>query len=100
MMQQRTAVDCNQMNLTDQDRLEDMLSQEKYLISAYSTFIPEATCPQLRQVLSANFSDCVQNQFTVFDQMNQMGMYPVKPAPTQDIDAARQKFAQLKQQMG
>ena len=99
-MMQRSNCDCNQMNLTDQDRLEDMLSQEKYLISSYSTFIPEATCPQLRQVLTANFSDCVQNQYTVFDQMNQMGMYPVKPAPMNEIDTARQKFAQLKQQMG
>jgi spore coat protein CotF len=97
---QRNTSAVNQMNLTDQDRLEDMLSQEKYLIGAYSTFIPEATCPQLRQVLTANFNDCVQNQYTVFDQMNQMGMYPVKPAPMQEIDAARQKFAQLKQQMG
>lgn len=99
-MQQHAAAECSRMNLTDQDLLEDILSQEKYLISAYSTFIPEATCPQLRQVLIANFSDCVQNQYTVFDQMNQMGMYPVKPAPMQEIETARQKFAQMKQQMG
>ena len=95
---QRNA-NCAQMTLTDQDRLEDMLAEEKYLISSYSTFIPEATCPQLRQVLNTNFNDCVQNQYAVFDQMNQMGMYSVKPAPAQEIEAARQKFAQLKQQM-
>jgi len=97
---QKSMNNCSPMNLTDQDRLEDMLSQEKYLIGAYSTFIPEATCPQLRQVLTANLNDCAQNQYAIFDQMNQMGMYPVKPAPAQEIDAARQKFAQLKQQMG
>ena len=85
---------------TDQDRMEDLLAQEKYLISAYGTFIPEATCPQLRQVLTANLNDCVQNQYAVFDQMNQMGWYPVKAAPMPDIDAARQKFAQLRQQLG
>lgn len=99
-MMQRTVNESQQMNLTDQDRLEDMIAQEKYLLGAYSTFIPEATCPQLRQVLTANFTDCVQNQYAVFDQMNQMGLYPVKPAPMQEIDEARQKFAQLKQQMG
>ena len=91
---------CTQAALSDRDRLEDLLSQEKYLINAYGTFVPEATCPQLRQVLTANLTDCIQNQYTLFDQMNQMGWYPVKPAPTQDIDAARQKFAQMKQQMG
>ena len=31
--------------LTDQDRMEDLLAQEKYLIDGYSTFIPEAACP-------------------------------------------------------
>ena len=36
--------------LSDQDMMEDLLTQEKYLISSYSTFLPEATCPQLRQV--------------------------------------------------
>ena len=99
-MQRNNNCNCNQAALTDQDRMEDLLSQEKYLINAYGTFIPEATCPQLRQVLTANFNDCVQNQYTVFDQMNQMGWYPVKPAPMPEIDAARQKFASLKQQLG
>ncbi|NLG25940.1 MAG: spore coat protein [Clostridiales bacterium] len=89
-----------QVEFTDQDRLDDLLSQEKQLISAYSTFIPEASCPQLRQVLTDNFNGCVQNQFTVFDQMSQMGWYPTKPAPVPDIQAARQKFQQMKQQIG
>ncbi len=86
--------------LSDQDRMEDLLSQEKYLISSYSTFIPEASCPNLRQVLSTNFNDCVQNQYSIFDKMSQMGWYPTKPAPQQEIDAARQKFQQMKGQLG
>ena len=86
--------------MNDQDRLEDMLTEEKYLINAYSTFIPEATCPQLRQVLTANFNDCVQNQFTVFDQMKQLGWYQTKAAAMPEVEQARQKFAQLKQQLG
>ena len=88
------------LHLTDQDRMEDMIAQEKYLISAYSTFIPEATCPQLRQILTSNFNDCAQNQFALFDKMAQMGWYPTKTAPKPDVDTARQKFQQLKQQLG
>ena len=42
----------NASSFTDQDRMEDLIAQEKYLINGYSTFIPEATCPELRQVLS------------------------------------------------
>ncbi len=88
----------NQMGqnvLTDQDRMEDLLTQEKYLISSYGTFIPEATCPQLRGVLKDNFSDCVQNQFTVFDKMSQLGWYQTKNAPMPEVDAAKQKFQQM-----
>lgn len=88
------------LSLNDQDRMEDMLSQEKFLISAYSTFIPEASCPQLRQVLSANFNDCVQNQYAIYDKMSQLGWYPTKAAPKPEVDTARQKFQQLKQQLG
>jgi len=99
-MQQNNNCACKPVSMTDQERMEDLLTQEKYLISAYGTFIPEATCPQLRQVLTANFSDCVQKQYSLFDQMNQMGWYQTKPAPVQEVDAARQKFAQMKQQMG
>lgn len=85
---------------TDQDRMGDLLAQEKYLIDAYSTFIPEATCPKLRGVLEVNFNECAQNAYVVFDKMSQLGWYPTKAAPQQEIDAARQKFQQMQSQMG
>lgn len=85
---------------TDQDRMEDLLSQEKFLIDGYSTFIPEASCPELRQVLSDNLNGCFNNQFAVFDKMSQLGWYPSKNAPQAEIDEARQKSEQLKQQLG
>ncbi len=85
--------------MNDQDKLEDLLSEEKYLISAYGTFIPEAVCPQLRQVLTRNLTECVDDQYLIFDQMSQKGWYPTKDAPAADIDAAREKFSQLRQSM-
>lgn len=89
-----------QTQLTDQDRMEDLLTQEKYLITSYSSFIPEASCPQLRQVLTDNFNGCAQNQFSVFDQMSQLGWYQTKDAPMPEVDAARQKYGQMKTQIG
>ena len=86
-------------SLTDQDRMEDLLVQEKYLISAYSSFIPEASCQQLKNVLTTNFDGCVQNQTEIFDKMSQLGWYPVKNAPKPEVEAARQKYQQLKQQI-
>ena len=86
-------------NLTDQDRMEDMLTSEKYLMGVYSSFIPEVTCKQLKSVLTDNFNGCSLNQTEIFDKMNELGWYPVKAAPKPEIDAARQKFQQLKAQM-
>ena len=88
-----------QAGLTDQNRMEDLLTQEKYLIGAYGAFIPEAGCPNLRNVLNDNFNECVQNQFTVFDKMNQLGWYPTKNAPSPEVDAAKQKFQQMQNQL-
>jgi spore coat protein CotF len=85
--------------LTDQDRLGDMLSQEKQLIGTYSTYIPEASCPKLRQVLEDNFTDCVKDQYTVFDYMNQRGWYEVKAATQQEITDAVNKSNELKKQL-
>ncbi|MBQ3574993.1 MAG: spore coat protein [Clostridia bacterium] len=88
------------MVYSDQDRMEDLLSQEKYLIDGYSTFIPEADCPELRQVLTENMNGCFGSQYAVFDQMRTLGWYPSKPAPQADIDEARQKSEQLRNQLG
>ncbi len=90
----------NESCFTDQDRMEDLIAQEKYLINGYSTFIPEATCPELRQVLSENLNGCCSNQFTVYDKMSQLGWYPTKNAQQAEIDEAKQKFSQLKQKLG
>ena len=85
---------------TDQDRMEDLLAQEKYLIDGYATFIPEASCPELRNVLSDNLNGCFNDQYTVYDKMSNLGWYPTKNAPQVEIDEAKQKFSQLGQQLG
>ena len=85
---------------TDQDRMEDLIAQEKYLISSYSSFIPEASCPELRQVLNENLNGCCNNQFAVFDKMSQLGWYPTKSAQQAEINEAKQKFSQLQQKLG
>ena len=83
--------------LTEQDLMEDLLTGEKYLIGSYSTFIPEAVCPQLKSILTDNFNGCVLNQTEIFDKMNQLGWYAAKNALKPEIEAARQKYQQMKQ---
>lgn len=48
--------------LSQQDRMEDLLSEEKHLIDIYATMIPESSCPVLRQVLTENLNGCINNQ--------------------------------------
>ncbi len=86
--------------MNDEDRMQDLLAQEKYLIDGYAVFIPEASCPELRQVLNENLNGCFNNQYTVFDKMSQLGWYPTKNAPQADIDELRQTSNNLKQQLG
>jgi len=90
----------NSASFSDRDRMEDLLAQEKYLIDGYSTFIPEASCPNLRQVLTENLSGCFNNQYAVFDKMSQMGWYTGKNAPQAEIDEAKQRFSQMQTQLG
>ena len=87
------------MPLNDRQRMEDLLTQEKYMISAYSTFLPEAGCPELRTVLTDNMNQSLQSQFQVYEKMNSLGWYPVKDAVAQDVQMARDKFTQMKQQL-
>jgi len=90
----------NTASLTDQERMEDLIAQEKYLINGYATFIPEAGCPNLRQVLTENLNACLNNQYSVYDTMSQLGWYPVKNAPQNEIDEAVTKCSQLHSQLG
>lgn len=85
--------------LSDRERMQDLLSQEKQLIDGYAVFIPEASCPNLRQVLCENLNGCFADQFSIFSKMNQLGWYAVKDAPRADIDEAVKTSQQLRQQL-
>jgi len=85
--------------LTEQEILNDMLLQEKHMSSAYTTYVTEASCPNLRSLLTQNLTDIFNEQYQVFDTMRQKGMYQVKDAQTNEVQMAKQKFQQMSQQM-
>lgn len=88
-----------QLNLSEQDMLNDLLTQEKQFISAYSTYISESSCPNLRHVLMTNFDQICEDQYKIFDLMRQKGYYPAKDAADADVNNAKQKFEQMKSQL-
>lgn len=82
--------------LTDQERAMDLLCHEKSLLGSLSAMVTEAANPSLRRALNEAFLQVGQDQFALFQQMQQSGWYQVKPAQAQDIQTACQKFDQMK----
>lgn len=85
-----------QANLSEKDLLNDLLNQEKQLVNSYATFITEASCPNLRQVLTTQLGETATQQYQIFDQMRQKGYYQTKDAPSNEVMQTKQKFAQMK----
>ena len=54
-----------QQQLTEQEILNDILLQEKHMSSAYSTYVTEASCPNLRNLLTQNLTDIFNEQYQV-----------------------------------
>ena len=57
-----------QANMSEQDLLNDLLNQEKQMISSYSLYIQEASCENLRKVLTSQFNQTCKDQYQVFDR--------------------------------
>ena len=79
--------------------INDVLSSEKQMITAYGTYLAESTCENLRSELMKIINDKQQIQYQVFDLMRQKGWYQVKNANMNDVQNATQKFQGMQQQM-
>ncbi len=89
----------NQPSLSEKDLLNDLLNQEKQLISTYSTYITEASCTNLRRVLQSQFTQTAEDQYEVFDHMRKKGYYQTKDAPDNEVQQTKQKFEQMKTEL-
>lgn len=81
-----------QQPLSDQELAFDLLYQEKALLANIASEVLEASQPGMRQVLNDCYMQIGQDQLEIFNQMQQQGWYPVKPAQPQDVQAAKQKY--------
>lgn len=85
--------------LGEKEMLNDILNQEKLMASTYTTAITEASCQNLRKVLTKNMQECCEDQYQVFDRMRTLGFYQTKQADATDVEQAKQKFSQVQQQL-
>jgi len=84
---------------TEKEILNDALSAEKQMITAYGTYLAECTCQNLRSEIMKILDDKQQIQFQIFDVMRQKGWYDIKNANINDVQNATQKYQGMLQQM-
>ena len=83
-------------DFTEQELLDDLLTCEKNLLTLYNTAVIESSSNELKGVFQQNMGQCVQDQFAVWQQMNQKGYYPTKPVDQNELNTTKQKFMNMK----
>lgn len=81
--------------MQEKDLMQDLLTSEKQVISAYSTGITESSCQNLRSTLVNNFKSAQDIQYKIFDTMKQKGWYATKDAPDSDVNQLKNQANQM-----
>ena len=81
--------------MNEKELMQDLLTSEKQVVSAYSTGITETSCQNLRNTLVNNFRNAQDVQFKVFDAMKQKGWYPTKDAPTTEVNQLKNEATKM-----
>ncbi len=86
-------------NLSEQDLLNDLLNQEKQMVTSYATYITEASCHNLRKLLSNQLSQTSHDQYQVFEQMRDKGYYQGKDASDQEVQQVKNNFKAMQDEL-
>jgi spore coat protein CotF len=84
--------------LNDRDRINDILTNEKYMTTGYNVGLNELQNPRLRKVIQDILQDTHTAQAQLFDLMFQNGWYKMKVADKQEIAAAHTQFSNYSSQ--
>ena len=82
-----------------QEVITDLMLTEKKMSGNYSAFASECVNEQLRDTYVDLLTKGHKTQTELFKTAQQKGWYQVKPAQDADIQAACQKFGQMKCQL-
>ena len=89
----------NNQNMTERELLTDLLHTEKDMAKDYAGNITESASQQLRQLLTRHMTECAEDQFCVFNEMQKRNLYPTKPAEKQEIQSAKQNMQNLQDEV-
>lgn len=81
--------------MDEKELMQDLLTSEKQVISAYSTGITETSCVNLRSTLVNNFKNAQDVQYKIFDTMRQKGWYPTKDAQATEVQQLKDQSNQM-----
>lgn len=84
----------NRTTLTEQQKMTDLLSSEKFLTGVYNTYCCEASTSAMRSSLCSLLQDEHRIQEEVFNEMNAKGWYKPEQAQEAKLNAVKQKFSQ------
>ncbi|PWA12062.1 hypothetical protein DCC39_08050 [Pueribacillus theae] len=79
--------------MNDRDRLNDMLSTEKYMTDGYDTALNEASHEQLYQDILMIYTETQNCQRDLFNLMFKKGWYKLEAADGQQLQQSQQQFA-------
>lgn len=86
-------------SLCEKDALQDLLDQEKLLMTYYAAALTEGSCKPFRKEILKNYTAHAETQFQVFEQMLSRGYYQVQPVQKVMIDENAEKFSKVQKQI-
>lgn len=86
-------------NLSEQDLLNDLLNQEKQMVTSYAAYLTESSCHNLRKLLSSQLSQTSHDQYQVFEQMRDKGYYQAKDASDQEVQQIKSSFKAMQDEI-
>jgi spore coat protein F len=84
-----------ELNLSEKEIMQDLLTTEKQGVASYSSGITETSCQNLRDTLVNNFKTAETIQFKIWDTMHQKGWYPTKDAETNEVNKLKTDANQM-----
>ena len=89
----------NNQNLTERELLTDLLHTEKDMAKDYAGNITESASRELREILTRHMSECAEDQFCIFNEMQSRNLYPTKQAQQQEVQTAKQNMQNLQDEV-
>lgn len=89
----------NNINLTDREIMDDILTSQKHITGVYNTFSNECVNPKLQDDMMKILKEEHTIQFGVFADMQKKGWYNPCTAQAQMIDETKTKFENISKQL-